>query len=130
MAQDVAKPPTHLFQKGNQLAKGHGQGRPPHPNFLTQALISQLNEVDKDTDKRKLHLLAERLLVLALGGVIEVHRRKPEGGRYIDYINVSPDLEAIKEVFNRVQGKAVTQVGFDAGSGKVTIIFDKEDEAA
>lgn len=157
------------FKPGNKDAVGNkGASR---PNFLTQALISQLNECNTRTNTKKLHMLAERLIALALGGefvvdivdrdgrrlnddnvgreasqieidLYDVGRKKmvprigdpvrtktPDGARFITRY-VPPDIAAIREVFDRVQGRAVQSVGFDSQTGKVTLTFEKEDESA
>jgi hypothetical protein len=79
-----------VFKKGNKAAAGH---RPPalRPDFLTQTLISQLNEVDKDTKSEVKHKLVAKLIELALGG----------------------DVVAIREVFDRVQGKPAQAMSID-----------------
>ena len=93
------------FQRGNKAGVGVNKRR---PDFLTQALISQLNEIDKSTGKAKIHMLAERLLCHALGGSYRI------GDRMVE---VDSGLHAIKEVFDRVQGKAPQSFTFEDPEG-------------
>lgn len=88
------------FKLGNRAAVG-GRG-PSRPNVCTQVLLSQLHEIDKTTKKEKVHLLCEQLLKLALG--FEYRALNKDGDAI--KVQVPPDLAAIKEVIDRVQGKA------------------------
>ena len=86
------------FQPGNQAALG-GRG-PTRPDIFTQALISQLHEVDKKTSKEKIHILCEQLIKAGMAG----------------------EIPAIKEVIDRVQGKAPQSIDLDANlSGAVRV---------
>lgn len=107
-------------------AKQFGQPGAPKPaannqvryrDEIVQILISQLNEVDKETSKEKKYLLVESLIAMGIG--LEVRRN----GKVIKY---EPSLQAIKEVLDRLIGKAPQSIGFDGGEngGKVTIVFD------
>lgn len=108
------KPHRGQFQPGNKAAVGNpGPGK---RDFLTQVLISQLHEVDRSTGREKLHLLVERMLALALGFEFQVGRKKYQ---------FPPDGRMIKEVWDRVEGKAVQAVGVEQGSGKITIVFEE-----
>jgi hypothetical protein len=113
------------FKPGHKINVGNPG--PQRPSFLTQALISQLNEIDKNTGREKLHMLAERLLIHAFGGeyTIKVTGRK-NGKRIV----VDGELSAIKEVFDRVQGRAVQGVAFDPGDGIIHVHFDEADKDA
>lgn len=75
-----------MFKKGNKAAAATlGRGRP-----LTQALISQLNEMAVEKGRKtatpKMHKLVARLIQLGI-----------EDG----------DMIAIKEIFNRVEGRVI-----------------------
>jgi len=107
------------FKKGNKV--GVGNPGPSRPSFLTQTLISQLNEIDRHTGKEKMHSIAERLIQLAMGGRYKIGRK---------WYNFPGELSAIKEVFDRVQGRPVQSVGFDTDNGQVTLTFGKKDANA
>jgi hypothetical protein len=81
----MARPGT--FQKGHKLGIGsRGQIR----RDLTIELISQLNEIfDKGTGQTKLQRVVSNLIALAING----------------------DLAAIKEIFDRVEGKVPRATG-------------------
>lgn len=86
------------FQEGNQAAVGN-RG-PSRPDIFTQALISQLHEVDKKTSKEKIHVLCDQLIKQGMAG----------------------EVNAIKEVIDRVQGKASQSIDLNANlSGAVAI---------
>ena len=70
------------FQKGNTLLIGN-RGR-AHPQICTQELASQLNEIEPKTGKATKHRLIARLIQNGLDG----------------------DTAAMKEVFDRIEGKA------------------------
>jgi hypothetical protein len=82
---NMARPGT--FQKGHKLGIGsRGQIR----RDLTIELISQLNEIfDKGTGQTKLQRVVSNLIALAING----------------------DLAAIKEIFDRVEGKVPRATG-------------------
>ena len=82
------------FKLGNKASVGN-RGR-ASPNCITQAIISQLHEIDKDTKKSKVHLLVEKLIDLAMG-----REHKVDG----KVIREPPELQAIKEIIDRVQGR-------------------------
>lgn len=130
---EPAKNVGHRFQPGNQHAKGNPG--PSKKHALTQALISQLNEIDPRTDKAKLHKIVENLIKMATGFVIVEHVLGPDGKRTGKKIEreIAPDLAAIRYIFDRVDGPL--SVGFgssndnDEGScGKVYLVFEKADE--
>ena len=108
------------FQPGNQAAAGHrGNNR---PDICTQALISQLNEIDKKTGKEKIHLLVEQLIKLALGYERKVKSIDTKGKTKTATVEVPPDIMAIKEVIDRVQGKAPQALEMLGGDVHITII--------
>ena len=91
------------FQKGNKVAVGN-RG-PARPDFCTQILISLLHEVDKDTGREKVHLMCEKLYQLAIGYKYEAVRNG-----VLQQVELRPNLAAIREIFDRVQGKAPVAV--------------------
>src|SRR5215210_8068526 len=99
-SQSMPKPGT--FQKGNKAAVGHGPAT--RPDICTQALISQLHEIDKSTRKEKIHKVCAQLI-----------KNATEGG----------ETAAIKEIFDRVQGRApqAIQVDGDAGGTNLTMVL-------
>ena len=101
----MSKPGT--FQKGNKIGVGN-PGAHRH-SMITQVIISQLHEVDSKTSKEKIHMLVDRLVEHALGYTKEV---KQDGKRI--KVEVPSDLAAIREVIDRVQGKAAQAVTVDA----------------
>lgn len=102
----LKKGQTHSgsFKKGNKLGE-FNRGRPRRRDFLSQALISQLHEIDK-SDRRnvpKFHRIVENMIDAAL--------KKRTG------------LHAADMIFDRVEGKprqAVEVGGFD-GYSKIQI---------
>lgn len=87
------------FQPGNKLAVGHAA--PPlrkfqsnRRRFLSQSLVSQLNETDRN-NVSKFHKIASRMIEAALDG----------------------DSLMIKEIFDRVEGKAVQAVELSGPDG-------------
>jgi hypothetical protein len=101
----MAKPGT--FQKGNKL--GLRNPGPMRHNMITGVIISQLHEIDKNTSREKIHLLVEALIKNALG----YEKTIMEKGKKIK-VQVPPDLAAIREVIDRVEGKAAQAVTVDA----------------
>jgi len=63
---------------------GNPSGRPKN-RFLTESLIIALNEIDPETKDKRIRTLTQALAKLACGG----------------------DLPAIRECFDRLEGKAV-----------------------
>lgn len=109
----------HRFGPGNKAAVGNPGPHQGKTKFLTQALISQLNEYSKsriitevklvkgkpvktyryDTETlTKIHLVIERLITNAID---------------------DGDMAAIKEIFDRVEGKVVQAV---EGTGDQNVI--------
>ena len=82
------RPGSHLFAKGNTMAAGH---RTPVRRMLTQQLIAALNEAARDLKtgvplkKTNVRDIVDQLIVNARSG----------------------DLAATKEIFDRVEGRAV-----------------------
>lgn len=99
------------FVPGNKYGVGNrGPGRPP---ICTATLISQLNEVDHKTKKAKIHLLVANLIKLALGYTT---KRKIDGK--LRTVEIQPNLAAIIEVFDRVEGKVRQNVDI---SGQIEV---------
>ena len=110
--------------KGNKFSVGHRAST--RPDICTQTLISQLHEIDKDTKKEKLHLLCEQLIKLALGYQIK---------RGDTIVEVPPDIAAIREVIDRVQGRAPQAVELGRSEHPVVtrierVIIDATEDAA
>ena len=106
------KPNAGHFKPGNQAAVGHNG--PMRKDPITQVLISQLNEIDKNTGKQKLHMLCEALIGLAIGLEFKIGSKKYQ---------FAPDIKAIKEIIDRVQGRAIQSVGL-TGPQKITFVFE------
>ena len=100
------------FMPGHRLSVGN-PGRQP-PSLCTQTLISQLNEIDSRTGKAKIHFLCDTLYKLATGYTYKKRYRR-EGEMVTEEFDVQPDVAAIKEIIDRVQGKApqAVQLGGD-----------------
>ena len=101
-SEPVGPPAAHPFKPGNKAAVGN-RG-PSRPDFLTQTLISQLNEVDRTTGQPKKHLLVERLIARALDG----------------------DAQCMREIFNRVEGRPRLAEP-DESRQQIMIVLDCED---
>lgn len=127
MTEKTAKRIGHRFQKGNQYAVGN-PGPSPRTKFLTQELISQLNQTTKHAtvitywvkDKRgklvKKRALAENERTNIAHLISCLIANAKEG-----------DLTAIKEIFDRVEGRAV-QAMENTGTSPITLHFYPEDE--
>jgi ribosomal protein L17 len=76
------------FQPGNQEAKKADHGR---RKLVTQQLISALNEAADDKDTPKVRKIVDALIDKARGG----------------------DIAAIKEIFDRVEGKPTQPIAGD-----------------
>jgi hypothetical protein len=104
------------FQKGNQLAKGHsGANRQRDP--LRQILMSQLHEIDAHTGQEKKHKIVANLIKAATGWtetILVKGKRKT--------ICHEPEAWAIKEIFDRVEGKAPQAVSIDNAKEDATQI--------
>lgn len=111
MPKEKRSNPGH-FQPGNKAAVGHNG--PMRKDPITQVLISQLNEVHPGTGKAKIHMLCEALIGLAIGIEFKIGRKT---------FQFAPDIKAIKEVIDRVQGRAIQSVGV-AGPSKITFVFE------
>src|SRR6266851_2211765 len=97
----------HRFQKGNKAALGHDGRRNRDP--LSQVLISQLHEIDHETGQEKKHLVVANLIKAATGYYEKV--KLPNGKTKI--IHHEPEAWAIKEIFDRVEGKAPQAASID-----------------
>jgi hypothetical protein len=93
----------------------HNRGGPAKSAAITQALISELNAIDPFTKVTKMRMLIVRLVEMATCD--------------------KPDLGAIKEIYDRVEGKArqpvdVTNDGETTGrSAAVSVLAQFLDEA-
>jgi len=105
-----------LFRPGNDAAVGN-RGR-MHSTAMSQVLTSILNELDKETNKAKMYKLCGKLYDLAVGYSFKKKEITADGIEVIKEVVVQPDINAIREVFDRVEGKArqqVTVTGADDG---------------
>ena len=105
-----------FFQPGNNLSVGN-KGRQA-PSLVTQELVSQLNEIDKNTGKEKKHAIVANLIKLAMGYTWKKKIKLSDGTDSVEEVVVQPDIVAIKEVFDRAEGKAKQQLvtGQDGGA--------------
>lgn len=87
------------FQKGNQASVGNPGPHQGRKKFITDSLISQLHELDPKTRKEKAHKVVAKLIEIASAG----------------------NVFAIKEIFDRVEGKAASPDGADLGVIKVVV---------
>lgn len=112
----------HRFQKGNQVAKGN-RGPWEKRKILTQALISQLNEIDEKTSKTKLHRVVQELLKHSMGFEVKTVRRDAKG-KVIETIveQIPSSVQAISAVFDRVEGRPRAADDGEAGR-TVTLVF-------
>src|SRR5260221_11311193 len=86
--------PSPRFQPGNQLAARRiTKGR-----FLTQSLISELNELDPAENMAKFRVMVRRLVERAIA---------PDA-----------DFMAIKEIFDRVEGRSVQAMEVSGRDGR------------
>ena len=118
----------HRFKKGNQFAKGN-PGPWEKRKILTQALISQLNEVDASTGREVVHSLVAELIKHARGFTVTT-KRKNASGKVVEVVEeqVPSSVIAIREIFDRVEGRAVAAVAAEDGEGKggVVLLFPSE----
>lgn len=121
--------PAKFTSETGRLAALGNRG-PTRPNVLTQALISQLNEVNKQTGQEKKHQLVETLIRLALGDEFPVQylEKDKETGRerlVKTTIRCVPDLQAIIQCWDRLEGKPVHRAEIDGR--QITIQISPED---
>jgi hypothetical protein len=97
---------SNIVNFGTKLKKwkpgqsGNPKGRPPKLVSITSYLKKDLATIDEKTGKTYAEIVAQKLIDLALGG----------------------DLEAIKEILNRIDGKVLDKHEIDANI-PVTLIF-------
>ncbi len=105
------------FQKGNKLALGrHGR---KSRDALSQVLTSILNEIDHETGQEKKYRLAQELYNLAVGYEEKIECRNGK----IKIIKHLPNLAAIRELIDRVEGKAPQAISLDSPEGPPPIAF-------
>jgi len=117
-----------LFKKGNKAAVGSG-GPSQRPRVMTQALVSQLNEITKRS-----RVITEIRLVKGkpkkffrfdektMNNIHHVIERLIENA-------VEGDMPAIKEIFDRCEGKAVQAIeGTGQDDNAITIRLIKGDD--
>ena len=82
-----------------------------HSTAMSQVLTSILNELDKETNKAKMYKLCDKLYDLAVGYTYQKKTKLDDGTVVsVEDVVVQPDIVAIREVFDRVEGKARQQV--------------------
>jgi hypothetical protein len=72
---------------------------------MTMVLIQQLNEAEKKTNRAKMHIVVEKLVELAMEGGGALYDAK---GKLIKRYG---DLEAIKYLFDRLEGRPAQSMG-------------------
>src|SRR5258706_9672160 len=110
------------FQKGNKAAVGHVGRSPARPNILTDILLQQLHEVDKNTGREKKHLLVERMIAMAMGEVVVLERDVGKFKKGTRVFIAPPDGRMMKEIWDRTQGKAPVQIKFGDEDGETGIL--------
>ena len=117
------------FAPGNRVGLGN-PGPSPRPKFLTQELISQLNELDVKSGKTKYGKIIENLIKNATGYVLKTKTTDEDGNVVIEEREIPHDLEAIRQIFDRLEGKPMQSVGLGVGenTGKLTIVFESVDQ--
>jgi hypothetical protein len=126
------------FQRGNRIGtEARGQLR----SMITSEIIQQLNEVDPKTGRSKLQRLVENLIEKATTGddryLMETRTRMVNGKKVKYQVPTKTlvhkgtgDLDAIKEIINRVDGKAVpTTLTPDVPEPKVYRTMDEIKQA-
>lgn len=134
------------FATGNKIAKNN---RGPWRTPITQQIVSQLNEVWDKSDpasRTKLQVMTERLISVAIGEdrkvpLVKIEKNKKgesvmvaianrDGSPKMVVVPGVPDLSAIKEITDRVQGRAPQQITVareGEGDLNVTMIFGDMD---
>ncbi len=100
----------HRFQKGNKAALGHDGRKNRDP--LSQVLISQLNGIDRNTGAEKRHTIVANLMRAAMGW------SEKRNGKTIIH---EPEAWAIREVFDRAEGRPAQALTVDAKEGATNI---------
>jgi len=104
------------FQKGNRLAVGH-DGSKIKRDPLRQVLLSQLHEIDELTGQEKKHEIVANLIRAATRWT---EKRKDSKGKVYEYVH-EPEAWAIKEVFDRAEGRPAQALTVDAKEGATNI---------
>jgi hypothetical protein len=121
----------YVAPKGNQHAKGNPGpwgGRP-----VTSVILQKLNEVNKTTNRKYIWQLVDELFEAALSREEVIRRR--DGSPVLDdkgkpmTIRVLGDMDAMKEIINRSDGRPKQDVKLKGG-GTVILHFDAEDQDA
>lgn len=123
-----AKPAPEILPPGQPAPKGRSRSK-----FVTQALISRLNEADpKSPDgKKKVDVLVDQLIAKAIGGtrmvrkktkILEAdgsYKRDARGRLVYDVslveVDVEPELEAMKYIYDRIEGRPTQSLALDDG---------------
>lgn len=113
------------FKPGQRAAVGN-RGPGPRHAICTQVLVSQLNEIDNTTGREKIHRLMDTLYKLAVGytrkrRVISVDKETGVAKEVVLSEDVPPDVTAIKEVIDRVQGKSPVSLDINSSPPDETI---------
>ena len=118
----------HRFGKGNKAAVGN-PGPSQRPKVMTQALVSQLNEITKRSrviteirlvknKPKKFYRFDEK----TMNNIHHITERLIENA-------VEGDMQAIKEIFDRCEGKVVQAVeGTGENDNAITIRLIKGDD--
>lgn len=121
------------FQKGNKAAVGHKGVGPARSRIITQCIVAKLNEIDPKTKREHVFRLVDELFEQAYAR--ETPMLDPRGKQMKDAdgkkltVRVLGDLSAKKEIIDRAEGKPVQGHSLDSeGGGRVTIVFEAEDE--
>jgi hypothetical protein len=87
--------------------RGFRPGNPGRPTNtpISQALTSLPHEIDSTTNKAKIYTLCDRLYELAVGYPREREVLTKDGKVVTLHEDVPPDVNAIREIVDRVQGK-------------------------
>jgi len=122
------------FAPGNKLAVGNvgGSVRYTNTKFLTQTLISKLNELDKNTGKARYYKLVSQLIKNALDRDVAIEYVDKRGRKKTRKQFIPGDQKALEYIFDRLEGKPIQSVGLGpsggSSSGKLTVIFEPIDE--
>lgn len=130
LPKEKGKSPNHI---NGRFAPGHkagiGNPGPSKRNWMTQELISQLNELDPRTNKPKYGALVEQLIKNALDRyeMVEVITKRGIKKKVRQF--VAGDQKALEYIFDRIEGRPKQNMGIEGDDvgGKLTLIFEPID---